>query len=168
MTKPDPGSATACGGRKAEGKRGLSPIYLDDDEPWRLSTVLPHPRRQRIAFGWYGGEYNHLDWLLPLLPESHHYCETFTGSATILLNRAPSSIETYNDVDGEVVNFFRVLRDQGAGIERAIYCAPPTCTIRAGTAAPMVSRCSGRNTLPSRLTCTAARGRPRFPDIAMV
>ncbi len=65
-----------------------------------------------IAFGWYGGKYSHLDWLLPLLPDCHHYCEPFGGSAAVLLNRDPSPVETYNDIDGEVVNFFRVLREQ--------------------------------------------------------
>lgn len=65
-----------------------------------------------IAFGWYGGKYSHLDWLLPLLPRTQHFCEPFGGSAAILINRAPSPVETYNDLDGGVVNFFRVLREQ--------------------------------------------------------
>jgi DNA adenine methylase len=65
-----------------------------------------------IAFGWYGGKYSHLDWLLPLLPAARHYCEPFGGSAAVLINREPSPVETYNDLDGEVVNFFRVLREQ--------------------------------------------------------
>lgn len=69
------------------------------------------PSRKVIAFGWYGGKYSHLDWLLPLLPECQHYCEPFGGSAAVLLNRPASPVETYNDTDGEVVNFFRVLRD---------------------------------------------------------
>lgn len=68
--------------------------------------------RKMIAFGWYGGKYSHLEWLLPLLPECHHYCEPFGGSAAVLLNRDPSPVETYNDLDGDVVNFFRVLREQ--------------------------------------------------------
>jgi hypothetical protein len=41
--------------------------------------------RKKIAFGWYGGKYSHLDWLLPLLPQAHHYCEPFGGSAAVLL-----------------------------------------------------------------------------------
>jgi len=65
-----------------------------------------------IAFGWYGGKYSHLDLLLPLLPAARHYCEPFGGSAAVLINREPSPVETYNDLDGEVVNFFRVLREQ--------------------------------------------------------
>lgn len=81
-------------------------------------------RRKKIAFGWYGGKYSHLDWLLPLLPEAHHYCEPFGGSAAVLLNRKPSPVETYNDIDGEVVNFFRVLRDQKEELLYAIGMTP--------------------------------------------
>lgn len=77
-----------------------------------------------IPFGWYGGKYSHLDWLLPLLPQCHHYCEPYAGSAAVLLNRAPSPVETYNDLDGEVVNFFRVLREQGDALVKAIALTP--------------------------------------------
>ncbi|GAB4146786.1 MAG: DNA adenine methylase [Cyanobacteria bacterium J069] len=77
-----------------------------------------------IAFGWYGGKFNHLNWLLPLLPQATHYCEPFAGSAAVLLNREPSPVETYNDIDGEVVNFFRVLRDQQEDLIRAIGLTP--------------------------------------------
>ncbi len=80
--------------------------------------------RRLIAFGWYGGKFNHLTWLLPLLPKCHHYCEPFSGSAAVLLNREPSPVETYNDIDGEVVNFFRVLRDRPDELVRAIALTP--------------------------------------------
>lgn len=76
-------------------------------------TIAVNRRKKKIiAFGWYGGKYSHLNWLLPLLPGTKHYCEPFGGSAAVLLNREPSEVETYNDIDGEVVNFFRVLRDK--------------------------------------------------------
>jgi DNA adenine methylase len=77
-----------------------------------------------IAFGWYGGKYSHLDWLLPLLPEATHYCEPFGGSAAVLINREPSPVETYNDIHGEVVNFFRVLREQKDALVEAIGLTP--------------------------------------------
>lgn len=77
-----------------------------------------------IAFGWYGGKYNHLNWLLPLLPEAEHYCEPFGGSAAVLINRSPSPVETYNDLDGEVVNFFKVLRDRTDELIQAIGLTP--------------------------------------------
>ncbi len=77
-----------------------------------------------IAFGWYGGKYSHLDWLLPLLPTATHFCDVFGGSAAVLINREPSPIETYNDIDGEVVNFFRVLRNQKEALSEAIGLTP--------------------------------------------
>ncbi|MGV0026826.1 DNA adenine methylase [Phormidesmis priestleyi] len=77
-----------------------------------------------IAFGWYGGKFNHLNWLLPLLPKTTHYCEPFAGSAAVLLNREPSPVETYNDIDGEVVNFFQILRDRQEELIRAIGLTP--------------------------------------------
>jgi hypothetical protein len=49
--------------------------------------------RKLIAFGWYGGKFSHLQWLLKLLPACHHYCEPFAGSAAVLLNRDPSPVE---------------------------------------------------------------------------
>jgi DNA adenine methylase len=83
----------------------------------------PGPEK-RIAFGWYGGKFSHLNWLLPLLPECHHYCEPFGGSAAVLLNRAPSPVETYNDLDGEVAHFFRTLRDRKEELLEAIGLTP--------------------------------------------
>ncbi len=78
----------------------------------------------KIAFGWYGGKFNHLNWLLPLLPTSIHYCEPYGGSAAVLINRVPAPVETYNDIDGELVNFFRVLRDQPDELIRSIGLTP--------------------------------------------
>lgn len=106
--------------------RTVSPIYLDDADAQSAPRVLARGRQGRrlIAFGWYGGKFSHLEWLLPLLPEAHHYCEPFSGSAAVLLNRAPSPVETYNDIDGEVVNFFRVLRERSEELTRAIALTP--------------------------------------------
>ena len=79
---------------------------------------------KKIAFGWYGGKFSHLDWLLPLLPKTEHFCEPFGGSAAVLINRTPSPVETYNDLDGEVVLFFKVLREQPDKLIRSIGLTP--------------------------------------------
>ena len=81
-------------------------------------------KKKLILFGWYGGKFSHLDWLLPLLPECHHYCEPFAGSAALLLNRAPAPVETYNDIDGEICNFFRALRNESEELTRLIALTP--------------------------------------------
>jgi DNA adenine methylase len=110
------------------------PYHVDNDSIDRISEQYSlfgyAPRngqltsRRKIAFGWYGGKFNHLNWLLPLLPPCHHYCEPFGGSAAVLLNREPSPVETYNDIDGEVVNFFKVLREQKEALIEAIGLTP--------------------------------------------
>ena len=90
----------------------------------RPPRVLGLSAKKLIPFGWYGGKFSHLDWLLPLLPRCRHYCEPFAGSGAVLLNRPPSAIETYNDVDGEVCNFFRVLREEKEKLVEAIGLTP--------------------------------------------
>ncbi len=91
---------------------------------YKKTTAVKAKKKKIIAFGWYGGKYSHLNWLLPLLPYTRHYCEPFGGSAAVLLNRKPSEVETYNDIDGEVVNFFRVLRNKKDELIYAIGMTP--------------------------------------------
>ena len=107
-------------------KHSLSPIYLDEKAAKAAPKVISRRSRggKKIVFGWYGGKFSHLDWLLPLLPYTDQYCEPFAGSAAVLLNRNPSNVETYNDIDGEVVNFFRILRDRSEELTRAIALTP--------------------------------------------
>jgi DNA adenine methylase len=106
-------------------QRTPSAIYLEQPELFESVVVLPRPRgSRRIVFGWYGGKFGHLEWLLPLLPKAHHYCEPFSGSGAVLLNQEPSPVETYNDIDGDVVNFFRVLRDRHEELIRSIALTP--------------------------------------------
>lgn len=63
-----------------------------------------------IAFAYYGGKQRHLNDILPLLPACDHFIDLFGGSGSVILNREPSPIETFNDLNSEIVNFFRVLR----------------------------------------------------------
>ncbi|MDR0534738.1 MAG: DNA adenine methylase [Puniceicoccales bacterium] len=113
-------------GRDTRKGRRASPLFVDAPDEFAASSGngTRCEQRRHIAFGWYGGKFSHLGWLLPLLPECHHYCEPFAGSAAVLLNRPPSPVETYNDIDGEVVNFFRTLRDAPEALKRGIALTP--------------------------------------------
>ena len=78
-----------------------------------------------IAFGWYGGKYVHLGFILPNLPtDAEHFCDVYGGSAAVLVNREPAPVETYNDLDSELVNFFAVLRDEPEQLVRQIGLTP--------------------------------------------
>jgi DNA adenine methylase len=107
-----------------------SPPYRVNSDPLLRGRTVPPPvtrlteKKKLIPFGWYGGKFSHLDWLLPLLPDCHHYCEPFAGSGAVLLNREPSPVETFNDLDGEVVNFFRVLREEKERLIEVIGLTP--------------------------------------------
>ncbi|MDR1004603.1 MAG: DNA adenine methylase [Prevotellaceae bacterium] len=92
----------------------------------KVASPIIHMKRPKklIAFGWYGGKFSHLDWLLPQLPKCFHYCEPFAGSGAVLINREPSPVETYNDIDGEVVNFFKVLREEKNALIEQIALTP--------------------------------------------
>ena len=81
--------------------------------------------KRMIAFGWYGGKFSHLDFLLPLIPhDATHFFDVFGGSAAVLLNVKPYMVETYNDLDSELVNFFETLRNQGPKLIKAIGLTP--------------------------------------------
>ena len=87
--------------------------------------VASRRRKRMIAFGWYGGKFSHLDFLVPLIPtDAKHFCDVFGGSAAVLMNVGPYPVETYNDIDSELVNFFRTLRDQGSDLIKAIGLTP--------------------------------------------
>lgn len=114
-------------GANTNGKKDLHPQRPVKYElnRRRLMGRAAKRREKMIAFGYYGGKFSHLDFILPLLPSSYpHYCEPFGGSAAVLINRKPADVETYNDVDSEVANFFACLRKGGDELIRLISLTP--------------------------------------------
>lgn len=91
----------------------------------RLVLNAEKRRKSMIAFGWYGGKFSHLDFILPHLPDDAlHFCDVYGGSAAVLLNREPAPVETYNDIDSDLTNFFETLRDHEDELVRAIGLTP--------------------------------------------
>ncbi len=65
----------------------------------------------RSPIMWYGGKGKMVAKLLPLIPPHRTYVEVFGGGASLLFAKEPSPVEVYNDLEGSLVDFFRVLRD---------------------------------------------------------
>jgi DNA adenine methylase len=82
--------------------------------------------RKLLAFPYFGGKYSHLDWLLPLLalPGINCFVDAFGGSGAVSLNWPLEGVQVYNDLHGEVVNFFRMLREHKALLIEQIALTP--------------------------------------------
>lgn len=64
------------------------------------------------------------DWIIRKFPKHHSYLEPFFGSGAILFNKAPSEIETVNDLDDDVTNLFEVIRDTPEELQQAVFYTP--------------------------------------------
>ncbi|MCS7294469.1 MAG: DNA adenine methylase [Dehalococcoidia bacterium] len=75
---------------------------------------------------WYGGKWRLASRVVALLPPHKTYVEPFGGAAYVLFAKEPSVVEVYNDIDGDLVNFFRVLRDpeKAAELQRRLVYTP--------------------------------------------
>lgn len=71
-----------------------------------------------------GAKWRLADWIVSLMPPHRSYLEPFFGSGAVFFAKAPSPIETINDLDGEIVNLFRVVRDMPEVLERAVALTP--------------------------------------------
>jgi DNA adenine methylase len=79
---------------------------------------------KRPALRYYGGKWKLAPWIISHFPAHKNYVEPCGGAASVLLQKPRSPLETYNDLDGNVVNFFRVLRDRPEELIRKIRLTP--------------------------------------------
>lgn len=69
-----------------------------------IDHELPKPRP---VVAWAGGKQKLLQHILPLIPEHTSYVEVFGGSLAVFLAKKPSSHEVINDINGDLVSFYR-------------------------------------------------------------
>ncbi|MFF0608415.1 DNA adenine methylase [Nocardia tengchongensis] len=73
---------------------------------------------------YYGGKTTLAPRIAALLPVHKHYVEPFAGSLAVLLAKPASRMETVNDLDGDLMTFWRVLRDRPGDLARVCAMTP--------------------------------------------
>lgn len=80
---------------------------------------LKHP-----VLKYYSSKFRLAKWIIKHFPAHRHYVEPFGGAGAVLLVKEPSKLETYNDLNSQIVNFFRVLRERPAELIQQIRLTP--------------------------------------------
>ena len=106
--------------RKRETNKGVTKMQGDvtKTKVWKPGTpikpVLKYP----------GAKWSRAKWITSYFPEHRVYLEPYCGSAAVFFNKVKSDHEVLGDADGNIINFFKVLRDLGPELSQAIALTP--------------------------------------------
>lgn len=68
--------------------------------------------RLKTPISYYGGKQTMLKHIIPLIPKHTVYTEAFAGGCAVLFGKEPSDCEVINDLNKELINFYRVAQTQ--------------------------------------------------------
>lgn len=71
-----------------------------------------HSQTINSPFKWVGGKSRLRKYIVPLIPEHSCFVDLFSGAAWVLFGKAPSPVEVLNDLDNDLITFFRVVKEQ--------------------------------------------------------
>lgn len=79
---------------------------------------------ERPILRWHGGKWRIAPWIIQHMPPHATYVEPYGGGASVLMRKPRSRLEVYNDLDGDLVGLFRVLRERPADLAEACALTP--------------------------------------------
>jgi len=100
--------------------------YAVTENPYANMEVYKSKSYQfmRPALRYHGGKYRLSPWIISHFPDHQIYVEPYGGGASVLLRKSRCYSEVYNDLEDEVVNVFRMLRDHGPELRRRLALTP--------------------------------------------
>lgn len=93
------------------------------DQPMTIKVLRP-------PFAYFGGKQKLADTIASMLPAHTHYVEPYAGGLSVLLAKKPSRLETVNDLDGDIVHFWKLLRERPVELARHCHLTPHSRTER--------------------------------------
>lgn len=81
----------------------------------------------KAIFRYPGSKWSIAEWIIQHFPPNYEkmvYLEPFVGSGAVFFNKKPGTVETINDLDSDIVNLFRVLREHPGELKRALDLTP--------------------------------------------
>lgn len=87
-------------------------------------NLVDNANIERPALRYPGGKWRLAPWIISFFPPHDCYVEPYGGAASVLLQKPPAPYEVYNDLEDDVVNFFRVLRERPDEFLRAVKLTP--------------------------------------------
>jgi len=85
-----------------------------------MKIVKVAESQKRTPISYYGGKQLMARYILPNIPKHTVYVEAFAGGAAIFFAKEKSAVEFLNDTNGEIVNFYRVLRDKFPQLQKLV------------------------------------------------
>lgn len=76
------------------------------------------------ALKYPGSKWNLAKWIISYMPTHSTYLEPYFGSGAVFFTKKPAKFETINDLDGDVVNLFRVIRERKEELAEAVMWTP--------------------------------------------
>lgn len=77
-----------------------------------MATATSNHEMINSPFKWVGGKSRLRKQIISLLPKHTCYVELFSGAAWVLFGKPPSNVEVLNDIDQDLVSFFRVVKEK--------------------------------------------------------
>lgn len=79
---------------------------------------------KRPILRYHGGKWVLAPWIISHFPKHKIYVEPYGGAASVLLRKSRSDFELYNELNSEITNLFKVVRNQGKELAKLLWMTP--------------------------------------------